>query len=47
VPQEEEFRYDHTNQDCQLWFLENHLPGYSWYVPKANGYVNVGVGGKG
>jgi flavin-dependent dehydrogenase len=29
-----------------LWFLEDHLPGYSWYVPKANGYVNVGVGGK-
>jgi flavin-dependent dehydrogenase len=21
------------------------LPGYAWYVPKANGYVNVGLGG--
>jgi flavin-dependent dehydrogenase len=44
--QEEEFPYPHTNADCQLWFLEDHLPGYAWYVPKANGYVNVGVGGK-
>jgi menaquinone-9 beta-reductase len=26
--------------------LENGLPGYAWYVPKANGYVNIGVGGK-
>jgi flavin-dependent dehydrogenase len=25
--------------------LENGLPGYSWYVPKARGYVNVGIGG--
>lgn len=44
--QEEEFIYAHDNNDCQLWFLENKLPGYAWYVPKANGYVNVGVGGK-
>jgi menaquinone-9 beta-reductase len=44
--QEEEFPYPYTNADCQLWFLEDHLPGYAWYVPKANGYVNVGVGGK-
>jgi len=27
-----------------LWFLQNGLPGYAWYVPKANGIVNVGVG---
>jgi flavin-dependent dehydrogenase len=44
--QEEEFLYPYTDASCRLWFLENHLPGYSWYVPKANGYVNVGVGGK-
>jgi len=44
--QEEEFIYPYSDADCQLWFLEEHLPGYSWYVPKANGYVNVGVGGK-
>ncbi len=46
VAQEEEFPYDYTDERCQLWFLENKLPGYGWYVPKKNGYVNVGVGGK-
>jgi flavin-dependent dehydrogenase len=46
VAQEEEFPYPYTDPHCRLWFLENHLPGYTWYVPKANGYVNVGVGGK-
>ena len=44
--QEEEFPYEHTDTDCLLWFFENQLPGYAWYIPKANGYVNVGVGGK-
>jgi len=46
VAQEEEFPYPYTDNRCQLWFLENKLPGYAWYVPKANGYLNVGVGGK-
>ncbi len=40
-----EFPYEWRNPDCHLWFFENELPGYSWYVPKANGYLNVGVGG--
>ncbi|MEQ8860330.1 MAG: NAD(P)/FAD-dependent oxidoreductase [Pseudomonadales bacterium] len=31
--------------NCHLWFLEKGLPGYAWYVPKADGYLNVGVGG--
>jgi len=43
---EEEFPYAYTDGRCQLWFLENKLPGYAWYVPKANGYVNVGLGAK-
>jgi flavin-dependent dehydrogenase len=46
VAQEEEFRYDFTDDHCKLWFLENGLPGYAWYVPKTNGFVNLGVGGK-
>jgi len=46
VAQEEEFPYSYQDERCQLWFLEDHLPGYAWYVPKQNGYVNVGVGGK-
>jgi menaquinone-9 beta-reductase len=45
VAQEEEFRYVDADGRCRLWFFENKLPGYSWYVPKENGYVNIGVGG--
>ena len=46
VAQEEEFPYVYTDKHCRLWFLENNLPGYAWYVPKANGYVNIGLGAK-
>jgi menaquinone-9 beta-reductase len=46
VAQEEEFIYDHSSTETWLWFFENHLTGYAWFVPKANGYVNVGIGGK-
>jgi flavin-dependent dehydrogenase len=45
VAQEEEFQYDYKDSRCKLWFFENKLPGYAWYVPKKDGYVNVGVGG--
>ena len=43
---EQEFAYDWRNDECKLWFFEDGLPGYAWYVPKADGYVNVGLGGK-
>jgi menaquinone-9 beta-reductase len=43
VALEEEFANPHASDDCWLWFWKN-LPGYAWYVPKAGGYVNVGVG---
>jgi flavin-dependent dehydrogenase len=42
---EQEFAYDWQDGCCHLWFFGNGLPGYSWYVPKADGYLNVGVGG--
>ena len=42
----EEFKYDCQEQNCYLWFYERDLPGYAWYVPKGNGYLNVGLGGK-
>lgn len=42
----EEFPYDYQDKNCYLWFSESSLPGYSWYVPKGNGYLNVGIGGK-
>ncbi len=45
VAQEEEFPYPYTDSTLRLWFFENHLAGYAWYVPKVNGYLNVGVGG--
>ena len=42
---EQEFAYDYEDSNCHLWFAQNTLPGYSWYVPKGNGYLNVGIGG--
>lgn len=42
---EHEFAYEWENAGCHLWFFDNDLPGYAWYVPKANGYINVGLGG--
>ncbi|MEJ2131670.1 MAG: NAD(P)/FAD-dependent oxidoreductase [Gammaproteobacteria bacterium] len=41
---EQEFRFDYEEQACHLWFFSRGLPGYSWYVPKADGYLNVGIG---
>jgi len=42
---EQEFAYDWQDPRCHLWFFDDGLPGYAWYVPKANGYINVGLGG--
>jgi len=44
VTLELEFPYEWRDPDCRLWFFERGLPGYSWYVPKARGWLNVGVG---
>jgi menaquinone-9 beta-reductase len=44
VTLEHEIRYDWHDGDCHLWFFANGLPGYSWYVPKERGWLNVGVG---
>jgi len=50
VTQEQEFPAEMAEapgaRTCHLWFFEDGLPGYAWYVPKVDGYVNVGVGGK-
>lgn len=45
VTLEHELPYDWQDGDCHLWFFERGLPGYAWYVPKADGWLNVGVGG--
>lgn len=44
LAKEEEFPYTFSDDRCHLWFFEEGLPGYSWYVPKAGGWVNVGIG---
>jgi flavin-dependent dehydrogenase len=44
VTLEHEVEYDWQDPDCHLWFFEHGLPGYSWYVPKEKGWLNVGVG---
>ncbi len=46
VTLEEEFPYAYRDPRCYLWFFDNDLPGYSWYVPKAGKVLNLGVGGK-
>jgi menaquinone-9 beta-reductase len=45
VTLEHEIQYDWQDSDCHLWFFERGLPGYSWYVPKEHGWLNVGIGG--
>lgn len=44
VTLELEFECDWQDPDCHLWFFQAGLPGYSWYVPKARGWLNVGIG---
>lgn len=41
---EEEFHYPERDATCRLWFAEDGLPGYAWFVPKGNGWLNVGLG---
>jgi flavin-dependent dehydrogenase len=43
---EAEFQYDYRDDRCYLWFFDNKLSGYSWYVPKGTGRLNIGIGGK-
>jgi flavin-dependent dehydrogenase len=43
---EEEFACDYEDGRCKLWFFDRRLPGYAWYVPKAGGWLNIGIGAK-
>jgi flavin-dependent dehydrogenase len=45
VTLELEYQYQWHDEHSHLWFGKKGLPGYSWYVPKAGGYLNIGVGG--
>lgn len=41
-----EYRHKVQDENCYLWFFDHGLPGYSWYVPKPGGYINIGIGAK-
>ena len=41
-----EYRCDTREADCHIWFFDQGLPGYAWYLPKTNGWLNIGIGGK-
>lgn len=45
IAKEEEFQYPIRDMTCRVWFFEDGLSGYSWYFPKSDGYLNVGIGG--
>lgn len=45
IAKEEEFLCPIRDTTCRVWFFEGGLSGYSWYFPKSDGYVNVGIGG--
>lgn len=42
---EEEFKFPWVDELPRLWFFDRGLPGYSWYLPKDGGWLNIGVGG--
>lgn len=44
VTLEHELPYDWQDENCHLWFFDEGLPGYAWYVPKGNGHLNLGIG---
>jgi menaquinone-9 beta-reductase len=43
VTRQEEFACSPATDECLLWVWKG-LPGYAWYVPKAGGYANIGLG---
>lgn len=43
---EKEFEYPARDDRCHLYFFRRGLTGYAWVVPKGNGFVNIGLGGK-
>ncbi|MCK5878629.1 MAG: NAD(P)/FAD-dependent oxidoreductase [Holophagae bacterium] len=45
VSMELEFQSKPLTEKCHLWFFQKGLPGYAWYVPKPDGWLNIGIGG--
>ncbi len=46
VAVEKEYQCDHSEKNCQIRYFDSGLPGYAWYLPKEDGWLNIGVGGK-
>jgi len=46
VSMELEFQTEYRTKKCHLWFFQGGLPGYAWFVPKDDGWLNIGIGGK-
>ncbi len=46
VTLEKEFEYPMRRDICRLYFFRRGLAGYGWVVPKGDGFVNIGLGGK-
>jgi len=42
---EKEFEYPQRSPIAHLFFAFHGLKGYAWYVPKGNGFLNLGLGG--
>ena len=42
---EAEFSYEWKDGKPRLWFFDRGLAGYAWYLPKVDGYLNIGLGG--
>ena len=42
---EKEFHYPERDDVARFFFFSHGLWGYSWYVPKGDGYLNIGLGG--
>jgi menaquinone-9 beta-reductase len=45
ITREEEFTTPSVMSAAIYGFSKMGLPGYAWYVPKAGGILNVGIGG--
>ncbi len=43
---EVETRLSAAKKNCRLWFFSKGLPGYAWFLPKKDGWINIGIGGK-
>ncbi|HKK99211.1 MAG TPA: NAD(P)/FAD-dependent oxidoreductase [Desulfotignum sp.] len=43
---EKEFQGRCRRRECHIWYLDRGLPGYAWYLPKKDGWINIGIGGK-